>query len=180
MREGCSVDGLSGLLAKGASEVAPLILGMTLCVRRDEDEVVRRRVVEVEAYDGFEDKASHAHKGRTDRNAVMFGPAGHWYVYLCYGVHWMLNLVTGPQDYPSAVLIRGVDGFRGPGRLTRGLGIGRSHNGTACKPDSKIWIEPADALESFRMECAPRIGVDYAGPEWSNKPWRWMLSKVNG
>ncbi|MBN2235733.1 MAG: DNA-3-methyladenine glycosylase [Opitutales bacterium] len=170
-----SVEGFSDRLSRGASEVAPYLLGMSLCVRTDMGIVLRRRVIEVEAYDGFDDKASHAHKGRTVRNSVMFGPAGHWYVYLCYGVHWMLNLVTAPEGYPSAVLIRGVDEFRGPGRLTRGLGIDRSHNGTACSPDAHIWLEPGEAGDAIQMESAPRIGVDYAGPEWRAKPWRWYI-----
>lgn len=177
MHAGFSVDAFGKLLNKGASEVAPSLLGMVLCVRSSEESVLRRRVVEVEAYDGFEDRASHAHKGQTSRNSVMFGPAGHWYVYLCYGIHWMLNLVTGPEGYPSAVLIRGVEELRGPGRLTRGLGIDRRHNGTVCSPDAYIWLEPRGAGDAIRMECAPRIGVDYAGPEWSAKPWRWYLTK---
>ena len=80
-------------------------------------------ITETEAYDGIEDKACHASKGRTKRTEVMFGPSGHLYVYLVYGMHWMMNIVTGPTDYPAAVLIRGVEGTIGPGRVTKKLKI---------------------------------------------------------
>ena len=98
-------------------------------------------ITEVEAYDGERDRACHARRGRTARNAVMYEPGGVWYVYLCYGVHEMLNLVTGPPDYPAAVLIRGIEGAPGPGRLTKALGIDRRLNGAVCAPESGLWIE---------------------------------------
>ena len=86
--------------------VAEELLGKNLC-REVNGEIRRMRICEAEAYDGPDDKACHAHRGKTPRNEVMFGAAGRWYVYLCYGIHWMLNAVTGPADYPAAVLIRG-------------------------------------------------------------------------
>ena len=79
-------------------------------------------ITEVEAYDGERDRTCHARFGRTPRSEVLYGAGGVWYVYLCYGVHEMLNLVVGPAGWPAAVLIRGVDGITGPGRLTRALG----------------------------------------------------------
>ena len=135
-------------------------------------------ITEVEAYDGPRDRASHAHadRGRTTRNAVMFGPGGQWYVYLCYGVHEMLNLVTGPRDYPAAILIRGVEGVSGPGRVTRALGIDRKLNATAAARASGLWIEDRGVRVPSRLiHATPRIGVDYAGPVWAGKKWRFYF-----
>ena len=155
------------------------LIGCWLCVRAPDGTVRRRRITETEAYHGPEDRASHASRGRTPRNAVMFGPGGVWYVYLCYGMHEMLNLVTGPADWPAAVLIRGIEERSGPGRLTRALGIDRSLNG--CPVDATMaaplaaWIEEDKTLPSIppsEIEAGPRIGVAYAGPTWAAKPWR--------
>ena len=88
--------------------VAQSLLG-TYLVHRVKGKIIVAMITDVEAYDGPLDKASHAHKGVTKRNAPMFGEAGQWYVYLCYGVHEMLNIVTGPKGYPAAVLIRGAE-----------------------------------------------------------------------
>ncbi len=93
--------------SKNTVKIAKSLLGKFL-VRRHKGKTAAYLITEVEAYDGFQDKASHAHRGRTERNKIMFGPAGYWYVYFTYGVHWMLNIVTGPKDYPAAVLIRAV------------------------------------------------------------------------
>lgn len=159
------------------------LLGCWLCVRGSDGAVLRRRITETEAYHGPEDRASHASRGRTPRNAVMFGPGGVWYVYLCYGVHEMLNLVTGPAEWPAAVLIRGIEGWSGPGRLTRALGVDRSLNGGrvdhADPGRLAAWIEADEAARPIppgEIEAGPRIGVAYAGPEWAAKPWRfcWM------
>lgn len=152
------------------------LVGKVLARRRPDGTVARHRITEVEAYDGENDLACHASKGRTKRTEVMYRPGGVWYVYLCYGVHEMLNLVTGPEDYPAAVLIRGVEGISGPGRLTKRLAVNRQLNGAVAVPVSGLWIEddgfkvPRDA-----MRTGPRIGVDYAGPEWAGKPWRFWV-----
>ena len=159
------------------------LLGQWLCVRHADGTVRRARITETEAYHGPEDLACHASKGRTARTEVLFGPAGRWYVYLCYGIHEMVNLVTGPEDWPAAVLIRGVEGVSGPGRVTRTLGIGRALNGGSVAPglreaEASAWIEAADegAVPEAEVLAGPRVGVDYAGPEWAAKPWRfrWM------
>src|SRR3989344_5822059 len=92
---------------KNTLAVAKSLLGKFLCRRRGR-KVVRAMIADVEAYDGFKDKTSHAHKGKTPRNKIMFGRGGYWYVYFTYGMHWMLNIVTGKRGYPAAVLIRGV------------------------------------------------------------------------
>jgi DNA-3-methyladenine glycosylase len=130
-------------------------------------------ITEVEAYDGERDRACHASKGRTKRTEVMYQPGGIWYVYLCYGVHEMLNLVTGPRDYPAAVLIRAVSGVSGPGRLTRQLLIDRQLNGRPAHPASGLHLlDTGLVVPVRRIRAGPRIGVDYAGPVWARKPWR--------
>src|SRR5688572_8352248 len=146
---------------------ARTLLGQWLCVRGADGVTRRARITETEAYHGPEDRACHASKGRTARTEVMFGPAGRWYVYLCYGVHEMLNLVTGPEDWPAAVLIRGVEGITGPGRVTKALGIGRGLNGTRADVDGAAgvaaWIEAATPMDEPVCEAdvfaGPRVGV---------------------
>jgi DNA-3-methyladenine glycosylase len=134
------------------------------------------RITEVEAYHGESDLACHASKGRTKRTEVMYQSGGRWYVYLCYGVHEMLNLVTGPAGQPSAVLIRGLEGISGPGRLTKRLGITRVFNNEPAAPGSGLHVEDDGwVVPRGRVRCGPRIGVDYAGPEWAAKPWRFWI-----
>lgn len=135
-------------------------------------------IVEAEAYVGPHDKASHARFGPTDRTRVMFGPGGVSYVYLCYGVHEMFNVVAGPDGFGSAVLIRGVAPLvglgedarvgRGPGKVTRALGLDRSHGGIALDGE-ELFI--ARHRRPRRIAVGPRIGVDYAG-EWAAEPLR--------
>ena len=156
-------------------QLARNLIGTLLVLRHSDGRIERRRIVETEAYDGPLDRACHASRGRTARTAVMFGPPLHWYVYLCYGVHEMLNLVTGPTGYPAAILIRGVEGAIGPGRVTRRLGIDRRFNTLPAAPPTGLWIEddggcpPPEAISA-----GPRVGIDYAGPEWARKPWRFQ------
>jgi DNA-3-methyladenine glycosylase len=152
---------------------ARALLGCRLVGRFPGGGFLSARITETEAYHGPEDPACHASKGRTARTGAMFGPAGRWYVYLCYGIHEMLNLVTGPADWPAAVLIRGVEGVTGPGRVTRAYGIGRRLNGLPAEEATGLWIERGDLpVPPHEVECGPRVGVDYAGPEWAAKPWR--------
>lgn len=164
--------------------------------RLRKDNVIRLEITEVEAYDGFEDKASHAHRGQTLRNAPMFGEAGRWYVYFTYGMHWVLNIVTGPRGYPAAVLIRGtrnnsqtIDSnsltvvpreIRGPARLTKLLKIDKRFNDTAATRKTGLWIERCLPVRAGM--CVPRhinrsarIGVAYAGPKWSKRKFRFFI-----
>lgn len=135
-----------------------------------------RMIVETEAYDGERDLACHARAGRTARTEVLYAAGGVWYVYLCYGVHEMLNLVVGPAGWPAAILIRGVEGVTGPGRLTRALAIDRRLNRLPAGTSSGLWIEDHDVLvPAAAVRRTPRVGVDYAGPVWSAKPWRFIL-----
>ena len=156
-------------------EVARALLGKQLCRRLDSGKILRARICETEAYDGFEDRASHAHKGVTPRNVVMFGPPGRAYIYLCYGVHWLLNITTREQGYPAAVLIRGVQGAHGPGRLTKQMQIDRAYNDQLLTRVGGLWVEDVGgALPPSAIVSAARVGVDYAGPEWAGVPWRFV------
>lgn len=155
-------------------EVAPDLLGkyLTGTIKRKSFSL---QITEVEAYDGTEDLACHASKGRTGRTEVMFGEAGVWYVYLIYGMYHMLNIVTGEEEYPAAVLIRGVEGIDGPGKLTRTLGITKSVHGLPATRECSLWIEDHGVtLEPADIKTTPRIGVEYAG-EWAERPWRFLL-----
>ena len=135
-------------------------------------------ITEVEAYDGHKDKASHASRGLTERNKVMFGEAGHWYVYFTYGMHWILNIVTSPQGYPAAVLLRGVKEINGPGKLTRDLKIDNKLNSKAISEKSGLWVEDR-GVQVKKFERTPRIGIDFAGPYWAKRKYRFVLVTVS-
>lgn len=162
--------------AQPTEEVARAILGQYLVRAEAGREPTMWRITEIEIYQGFEDRASHAHRGQTPRNAIMFGPGGYWYIYLCYGVHWLLNLVTGPPDYPAAILFRGLEGVRGPGRLTKKLGIDKTLNHQPAEPSTGLWLQKSnEPVSPDRIKTSPRIGIDYAGPVWKAKEWRFTL-----
>lgn len=111
------------------------------------------------------------------RTDVMWSAGGVWYVYLCYGVHEMLNLVVGPAEFPAAVLIRGVEGAVGPGRLTKQLRIDRALNRAEAAPASGLHLEDHGIVAPRgRVVVGPRVGVDYAGPVWAAKPWRFRIA----
>lgn len=152
------------------------LLGKYL-VRRIGRREVARKITEVEAYVGFRDRASHASRGRTKRNAPMFGPAGHWYIYFTYGMHWMLNIVTERHGYPAAILIRGVQSISGPARVTKFFRIDGRFNAKPALGKTGLWIEDRGVKINRRaIHRSPRIGVDYAGP-WKTKPWRWYIGR---
>ena len=158
-----------------ADRVARDLLGAWLVVRGADGRIERHVVFETEAYLGGHDLACHGSRGLTRRNATMFGPAGRWYVYLCYGMHWMLNIVTGREGVPAAVLIRGVGEHVGPGRLTKALGIDRSFDGRPANRRAGLWLEAGGVAVPRRLvERTPRIGVAYAG-EWAEKPLRFVV-----
>lgn len=156
-----------------APEAAPLFLGMLLCVRQPDGTVSKARITETEAYYGEEDTGCHAHRGRTARTAVMYGPGGTAYVYLCYGIHEMLNIVTGPEGHPEAVLVRGVEGADGPGKLTRMLGIDRRLNGVRFETGGSIWLEDDGCRPLYT--ASPRIGIQYAEQRDRELPWRFTV-----
>lgn len=159
---------------KRTTKLARWLLGKVL-VRTINGRPQEHVIVEVEAYHTEADLACHAAKGRTKRTEIMYQPGGRWYVYLCYGVHEMLNLVTGPADHPAAVLIRGLAGISGPGRLTKRLQIGRSLNGAVALPVSGLHLEDHGIKATPRqVRAGPRVGIDYAGEVWAAKPWRFQ------
>jgi len=154
-------------------EVAPELLGKLLVRQFDDGRIERYRIAEVEAYRGIEDRACHASKGRTPRTEVMFAQGGTVYVYLIYGQYWLLNLVTGHEGDASAVLIRGIEGFPGPGRVGRELQLDRSFYGENLIDSSRIWVEDAEPVSEIKT--SKRIGVEYSGEEWAGKLWRFYL-----
>lgn len=159
-------------------DVARGLIGKKLCRRLKRGKILRAAISETEAYDGFEDRASHAHKGVTPRNVVMYGPPGHAYVYLCYGVHWLLNITTRENGYPAAVLIRGVEDVAGPGRLTKHFKIDSAFNGQLLTRAGGLWIEDDEVeIHPGSLVTTPRIGIDSAGPEWSSVPWRFIWKR---
>ena len=132
-------------------------------------------ITEVEAYDGPHDQAAHGRFGLTSRTDPLFGPAGHFYVYLIYGMYWMLNIVTDQPGYPAGVLIRGTAEITGPGRLTKYLHITNSLNGMPVDPSSGLWIEDRNIIiQPGDILTTPHIGIDYAG-EWKDKLYRFVL-----
>jgi DNA-3-methyladenine glycosylase len=166
----------SDFFARPALVVAKELIGKVLVRRLDEREIAAV-ISETEAYVGPHDLACHGSKGRTPRTEVMFGPAGIWYVYFIYGIHWMLNVVTDDVDYPAAVLIRGADAWDGPARLTKALAIDKGLNGQPSARSSGLWIEDRGVkVTRGTVQRTPRIGVDYAGP-WADKPYRFLLTQ---
>lgn len=156
--------------------MAPSLIGKLLC-RKIYDEsgehIVKLRITETECYFGEEDTACHAHRGRTGRTETMYLKGGVAYVYLCYGIHHMLNVVSGPEDYPEAVLIRGVEGYNGPGKLTKALKIDRSLNGEDMVHSEELWIED-DGYPAAYIK-GKRIGIGYATEEYKNILWRYTM-----
>lgn len=168
------------------------LLGARL-VHESEAGVVGGRIVEVEAYSGPEDLAAHSSRGRTARNAVMFGPPGHLYVYLIYGLHHCLNVVAGPGDKPEAVLIRALEideglelarqrrGSRpprarlaaGPGNVGQALGVDRRLNGSDLL-DGTVRVHRRVGPRP-RVSTGPRVGVEYAGA-WAPRPMRFWIT----
>jgi DNA-3-methyladenine glycosylase len=181
-------------LAGWSTDVAPALLGARL-VSTVGGELVAVRLTEVEAYMGEQDPGSHAYRGRTPRTAVMFGPAGHLYVYFTYGMHWCANVVCGPPGSASAVLVRAgevvrgldaarlrrpaarrdVDLARGPARLASALGIDGTLDGAdLADPAAAVWLEPPDA-PAVAVRTGPRVGVSGAGGSGETFPWRFWL-----
>lgn len=185
--------------ARPTLRVARELLGCVVAVRHG-SRVQRGLVVETEAYVGPRDLASHAARGRTPRTEVMFGGPGHLYVYLIYGMHHCVNVVTERVGYPAAVLIRGlvpvvnqarfynvskmvrpdqnkpspVRAVTGPGRVCRHLGITRRLNREDVVAGGRVWFERGVRVPLGYVHQYPRVGIAYAG-RWQHKPWRFVL-----
>lgn len=166
--------------ARPTEQVARDLLGMHL-VHRHGGVQRRGRIVEVEAYVGAHDLASHSSKGVTPRTRVMYGEPGHAYVYLIYGMHHCMNVVTEPAGHGAAVLLRALEplenmegGTRGPGLLCRAMGLDLRHNGLDLLGDELFISQPAQR-EDVQVVTRPRIGVAYAG-DWAEAPLRFYIA----
>ncbi|QNF92991.1 DNA-3-methyladenine glycosylase [Janibacter sp. YB324] len=178
-------------LAGDPLSVAPMLLGTRL-VAGD----VTLRLTEVEAYWGGNDPGSHGYRGMTPRTEVMFGPAGHLYVYRSYGIHWCANVVVGSKGECAAVLlragevvrgeetardrrgdVRARDLARGPGRLTRALGLTGEHDGSALVGSRApiALVAPDEPVDPQRIRTGPRVGVSGPGGDGADYPWRFWL-----
>lgn len=154
--------------------VAKELIGKYL-VRRVRGKETALMITETECYHGYEDKASHAHYGKTDRNTPMFSKPGTIYVYFTYGMHWMLNIVCEKEDFPAAVLIRAAGEVVGPARLTKHLKIDKSLNGLPLGKKTGLWIEnQGTKIKKSSIKKTPRIGIRYA-EKWTEKKWRFVL-----
>ena len=174
-------------------QVARDLLGMRL-VRKLGRQRVAGIILETEGYDGESDLACHAHVGRTKRNEMMFGAPGHAYVYFTYGMHWLLNCVTGREGYAAAVLIRAIqpvegieviasnrlpakekDWCNGPAKLASALQIDKALNGAdLCSPHSPLLIEYSPAIPDQNVHTLPRVGINSVPEPWRSKPWRFL------
>ena len=163
----------SAFFDRPAEQVARDLVGKVL-LRRSGRKLQAFVITETEAYVGPQDLACHAARGRTARTEVMFGPPGRLYIYFVYGLHWMLNVVTGPPSYPAAVLVRSAGPVQGPGRLSAALAITGALNGKAAHPATGLWFE--DRPAAGRIIATPRVGVAYAGPFWARRRLRFVLA----
>ena len=164
---------LNSFFLRDVLQVAPEMLGKII-VRRYENQSVQRFIItEVEAYSGNGDLACHASKGKTPRTEVMFRDGGLVYVYLIYGMYWMLNIVTGKENDAAAVLIRGVENVSGPGRVGKALQLDKSFYGEELATSDRIWIEEGKKITNYTT--SPRVGINYAGELWISKPWRFLM-----
>lgn len=180
-----------------ALAVARDLLGCRL-VRMQTGKRLAGVIVETEAYQGEEDLGCHASVGQTPRNSVMYGPPGHAYVYFTYGMHWMLNVVTGDVGTPGAVLIRAIDPFEGipqmtenrpykagkrgwtdgPAKLTQTLAIDKRLNQMdLCDPHSVIWIETGEPVQEGCVEQTARVGLNSVPEPWKSIPWRFVVNQ---
>lgn len=156
-------------------EVAPDLIGKVIVRQLPDGTQLRERIAETEAYRGTEDLACHASKGKTPRNSILWRESGTVYIYLCYGVHCLMNVITGEKGQPQGVLLRAGVLHAGPGRLTKALQIDRSLNGGSFTDGGALWIEDDGYVCSSHTDV--RVGIDYAGEIWKHMPWRWVMDK---
>ncbi len=179
-----------------AVQVARDLLGARL-VRRLNGVTLAGVITETEAYQGEEDLACHARAGRTPRTAVMYGPPARAYVYFTYGMHWLLNVVTSPEDTPAAVLIRAVHPTQGleviaarragvkpalwtdgPGKLCRAFAIDGAFNGAnLLDPTSELYLQPGEPAADKQVSTGPRVGIQSTPEPWRSIPWRFILNE---
>ena len=179
------------VFAADAVTVARQLLGQRL-LRFYQGQVLAGLITQTEAYVGESDTACHAARGRTPRTEVMYGAAGHYYVYLIYGMYHMLNIVTGAPGQPEAVLIRGLKPLQGisimrrlrsgaaaerlcdgPGKLCQALAIDKRFNGVPVS-GGDLWLEAGSPVNPEHVQATPRIGIGYASPQDQKRPWRFV------
>lgn len=156
-------------------EAAPELVGKVIVRTLTDGTELRERITETEAYGGEEDRACHASKGRTKRTELLYGEPGIIYVYLCYGMHWLMNVITGEEGKPQGILIRCGERHNGPAKLTEALHIDGSFNGVPVYGREDIRIE--DDGYRPKLRAAPRVGIDYAGEPWVSIPWRFIAKE---
>ena len=171
------------------------LLGKVLCTDFN-GEYCEAKIIETEAYKAPEDKGSHAYQNlRTKRTETMFQAGGHAYVYLCYGIHSMVNVVTGPENLAHAILIRAVEPMNniqimkdrvktkkkdfllgsGPGNVCKAMGISTDNNGVELFKKGKIWIKDSkEIIDQSNIVASPRVGIAYA-EQWAHKKWRFYI-----
>lgn len=155
-----------------ATLLAPDLIGKLLC-RKVDGRILKYRITETECYYSEQDTACHASKGKTERTKVLYMQGGTAYVYLCYGIHSLLNVVTGEEGFPEAVLIRGVEGYNGPGKLTKAMKIDRNLNETDMTISGELWLEDDGMHPDY--EAAKRVGIDYAEEKDREILWRYII-----
>jgi DNA-3-methyladenine glycosylase len=158
-----------------ALKVAPLLIGKILVRKLKKGKFLRCRITETEIYRGEEDTACHARVGKTSRTHVLYKRGGYTYVYLCYGIHYLFNIVTGKENHPQAVLIRAIEGYNGPGKLTKFMKIDKSINDLDLITSEEIWIED-DGLK-YQYIKDKRIGIEYATEPYKSIKWRFIMKK---
>jgi len=172
--------------------VAKDLLGIVLYHQKD-NVIFKAVISETEVYHGEADLACHCSKGLTPRTKIMYAEAGHIYIYLIYGMYYMLNFVTMPKDFPAAVLVRAVKDLQisydgknfepvnlstdGPGKLTKHLQIDKKYNGLKLNPENGLWVADENIkIPDNQITTGKRIGIAYA-KEWADKPWRFYIKK---
>lgn len=155
-----------------AYTAAQQLIGKWIC-RNIDGKIFKFQITETECYYGTGDTACHASKGKTARTSIMWHKGGVCYVYLCYGIHNMLNFITGEENHPEGVLIRGVKGAPGPGRASKAMGINKSLYGESLLTSEKIWVE--DDGKPYSFTYGKRVGIGYASQEDQDRLWRFTL-----
>ncbi len=156
-----------------AVTLARALVGKLLCRRLSDGSVIKLRITETEAYLGVDDTACHAHKGKTKRSEMLWHDGGTVYVYLCYGMHSLMNIISGVEGEPQGVLIRCCEGFDGPGKLTKALHIDRSLNGCDILSDIGLWLE--DDGKEVDIISSKRVGIAYADEKDREAPLRFIM-----
>lgn len=166
------IDDIS-FFQKDAITLAKELIGKWLVRKLEDGTIIKSQISETEAYMGEDDKASHARFGKTKRNAVMYEDGGTIYVYLIYGIYYLLNVVSNSKDIPQAVLIRATIDYHGPGIVTKNMKIDKQFNNQSVIANESIWIEDDD--KEYNYIALKRVNIDYADTYWKDQLWRFKI-----